>query len=155
MSHFYLDTSALVKRYTPETGSTWVKALTNPMVGNTIILSEITLAETAAVFAAKHRASGGITRRKRDDMLAVFQNHCDIGYDLIPTTRPIIDLAVNLTQNHRLRGYDSVQLATALFANQALIKIGLMPLTFVAADRDLLTAARSEGLVVENPNLHP
>lgn len=140
--HFYLDTSALVKRYCPEVGSTWISALTNPVTGNTIILSEITMAETAAVFAAKHRASRGITRRERDDALALFQHHCAIDYDLVPVTRATIDLAVNLTQSHRLRGYDAVQLATALLANQALLRLSLNPLTFVAADRDLLAAAK-------------
>ena len=43
MSHLYLDASAMVKRYSPETGSAWVKALTDPPAGHTIILSEITL----------------------------------------------------------------------------------------------------------------
>jgi predicted nucleic acid-binding protein len=63
VSHFYLDASAVVKRYSLETGSFWVKALTDPTAGHTIVLGEITLAEVAAALAAKHRAPGGITRR--------------------------------------------------------------------------------------------
>ncbi len=40
MSVFYLDTSALVKRYVRETGTGWVRALADPGAGNTIILAE-------------------------------------------------------------------------------------------------------------------
>lgn len=155
MSHFYLDATAVVKRYNPETGSAWVKALTDPTAGHTIILSEITLVEVAAALAAKHRAPGGITQQERDDAVALFLNHCDTEYDLIASRRSIIDRAVTLTQNHRLRGYDAVQLATALLTNEALVAASLSPLNLVAADNDLVAAARAEGLAAENPNLHP
>ena len=155
MSHFYLDASAMVKRYSPETGSAWVKALTDPPAGHTIILSEITLAEVAAALAAKHRAPGGITQKERDDALALFLSHCDAEYELIAISRFIIDQAVSLTQNHKLRGYDAVQLATALVANEALTAAGLSGLTLVAADHDLLTAAHAKDLDAENPNRYP
>jgi uncharacterized protein len=72
VSHFYLDASAVVKHYRPETGSGWVKALTDPMAGHTLVLGEITLAEVAAALAAKHRAAGGITQQERDDAIAFF-----------------------------------------------------------------------------------
>jgi hypothetical protein len=67
----------------------------------------------------------------------------------------ILDRAVYLTQNHRLRGYDAVQLATAITANQTFLGAGLIPVTFVAADTDLLAAAQAEGLTTDNPNLYP
>jgi predicted nucleic acid-binding protein len=154
MSYFYLDASAVVKYYSPEIGSAWVKALIDPLADHTVALSEITLAEVAAALAAKHRAPGGITRKERDDIVALFLNHCDIEYALVAITRFIIDRAVSLTQNHKLRGYDAGQLATALIANETLTAAGLSRLTFVAADEDLLTAADAEGLTTENPNLH-
>lgn len=154
MSHFYLDASALVKRYNVEAGSTRVEALTDPFAGHTIILGEITLAEVAAALAAKHRAPDGITREERDRALALFLGHCDTEYDLIAGSRIIIDQAVRLTQNHKLRGYDAVQLATALVTNRALTDSGLDALIFVAADEDLVTAANAEGLATENPDLH-
>jgi len=155
MSHFYLDASAVVKRYSPETGSAWVIAQVAPPLGHTIVLSEITLAEVAAALAAKHRASNGITRKERDDAVALFLNHSDAEYTLMAITRSIIDRAVSLTQGHRLRGYDAVQLATALIASETLTAARLSRLTFVAADDDLLAAADAEGLLTENPNLYP
>lgn len=155
MSHFLLDTSAIVKRYALEVGSRWILELVNPAAAHTIALAEITLAEVAAALAAKHRAPGGITEAERDQALAIFLHHCRTEYGLLATTRLIIDRAVALTQRHRLRGYHAVQLATALVANEALTAGGLAALTFVAADDDILAAARSEGLSTENPNHHP
>jgi predicted nucleic acid-binding protein len=154
MSHFFLDSSAVVKRYQKEVGSAWVTTLLDPNAGHTVILGEITLAEVAAALAAKHRASKGITRNERDQAVAIFLSHCDVEYELAAINRFIIDRAVTLTQSHRLRGYDAVQLATALTANAALTAAGLSSLTLVAADDDLVTAARSEGLAAENPNSH-
>jgi predicted nucleic acid-binding protein len=154
VSYFYLGASAVVKRYRPETGSAWIESLTDPMAGHTTVLSEVTLVEVAAALAAKHRAPGGITLKERDDAVALFLSHCHTGYELIAVGRPLIDRAVIPTQNHKLRGYDAVQLATALAADEALTAAGLSQLTFVAADDDLVTAARAEGLAAENPNRH-
>ena len=61
MSDYYLDASALVKRYVNETGSAWVRRLTDPRHGDTVLLAEITLAEVAAALAAKQRTPGGLT----------------------------------------------------------------------------------------------
>lgn len=155
MSHFYFDSSALIKRYLTETGSGRVLALADQSAGHTFIVAEITRVEVAAAFAAHHRAPGGISRRERDDALSLLLRHCDSEYHLAPLTPAIISRAVTLTQNHRLRGYDAVQLATALSTNEALLAAGLSGLTFVAADNDLLAAAQAEGLPTENPNDYP
>jgi predicted nucleic acid-binding protein len=154
MSDFFLDTSAIVKRYSPETGSGWIKAITNTIAGHDITLAEITLAEVAAAVAAKARAPGGITIEERDQALADFLRDCDEHYDLLSISREVIDLAVSLTQRHKLRGYDAVQLAGALIVNTELLAEGLPSLTFVSADEDLVEAAEAEGLLTENPNLY-
>jgi predicted nucleic acid-binding protein len=155
VSHLYLDASAIVKRYSPEIGSPWIRALTDPLSGHTLVLSEITLAEVAAALAVKHRVPGGITRQERDSALSLFLSHCQSEYELLAVSRLVVDLAVRLTQDHKLRGYDAVQLASALVASRALTEAGLLALTFVAADGDLLAAAQTEGLSIEDPNLHP
>ncbi len=62
MSDYFLDASALVKRYITEAGSKWVSQLTDPAANNTILIAEITMAEVAAALAAKHRAVSGITQ---------------------------------------------------------------------------------------------
>jgi predicted nucleic acid-binding protein len=56
LSDYFLDASALVKRYMTEASSKWVSQLTDPAANNTILIAEITMAEVAAALAAKHRA---------------------------------------------------------------------------------------------------
>lgn len=151
MTDYYLDASALVKRYADEPGSTWVRQISDPDSQHTILLAEITLAEVAAAVAAKHRATGGITEEQRDRVLSRFLQDCEEHYLLLPVDRAVIDRAVEFTRHHRLRGYDAVQLATASVTSQTVQSQSLPPPVFVAADGDLLTAAAAERLPVENP----
>ena len=72
MSEYYLDASALVKRYTDESGSAWILKITDKQTQHTILLSEITLAEAAAALSARQRAPGGITRQQRERALSRF-----------------------------------------------------------------------------------
>jgi len=151
VTDYFLDASAVVKRYADEAGSTWIRQLTGPQAQNTILLAEITLAEVAAALAAKHRAPKGITLEQRDRVLSRFLQDCEDHFALLSVDRSVIDRAVELAQRHRLRGYDAVQLATALEASAIMQSQALPALTFVAADSDLLTAAVAERLSVENP----
>ena len=70
-------------------------------------------------------------------------------------TDAIINEAIRLTDMYALRGYDAVQLATALAANRKRLSDGLSAIIFVCADSELNTAAQAEGLIVENPNNYP
>jgi uncharacterized protein len=154
VTDYYVDASALVKRYADESGSAWVRQISDPFAQQTILLAEITLAEVAAALAAKHRAPGGITQEQRDRVLSRFLQDCAEHFVLLPVDRPVIDRAVELTQRHRLRGYDAVQLATALVTAETLQMQNLSAPIFVAADGDLLAAAAAEHLLVENPLSH-
>jgi predicted nucleic acid-binding protein len=154
VTDYYIDASALVKRYADEPGSTWVRQITEPSAPHTILLAEITLAEVAAALAAKQRAPGGITPRQRARILSRFLQDCAEHFCLLPVDRLVIDGAVELTQRHRLRGYDAVQLATAVVARETLQRQHLPSPVFVAADSDLLTAAVAEQLPVANPLEH-
>lgn len=151
MTDYFLDASAVVKRYADEAGSAWVRQITDPQAQNAILLAEITLAEVAAALAAKQRAPKGITMEQRNRVLSRFLQDCDEHFTLVSIDRSVIDRAVDLAQRHRLRAYDAVQLATALEASAITQAQALPALTFVAADTDLLTAAAAEHLSVENP----
>lgn len=150
MSHYYLDTSALLKRYLIETGSVWVRTITAPESGHTVLISELTLAEAAAGIAARSRMPGGISSNRRIRILGQFLRECDEQFVLIAANRDIVNRAVDLTQAFRLRGYDSVQLATALIAQSA--TPSSIQLRFVTNDRDLGHAATAEGLEVDYPD---
>jgi hypothetical protein len=151
VTDYFLDASAAVKRYADEAGSAWVRQITDPQAQNTILLAEITLAEVAAALAAKQRAPKGITLEQRNRVLSRFLQDCDEHFTLVSLDRSVIERAVDLTQRHRLRAYDAVQLATALEASAITQAQALPALTFVAADTDLLTAAAAEHLCLENP----
>jgi hypothetical protein len=137
MSAFYCDTSALVKRYLSEAGSAWIAALADPNSNNSITVATITRVEAAAAIAARQRA-GTVTQEERARLVAFLLLHFDSEYIVVPVSDAVVEQAVQLTQRHRLRGYDAVQLATALDANVT-----------------LLAAARAEGLDADNPNLYP
>jgi predicted nucleic acid-binding protein len=126
-----------------------------PASGHTILLAEISLAEVAAALAAKHRAPRGISAIERDEALARFLQDCAQFLAVLRGDRAIIDIAVDLTQQYRLRGYDAVQLATALATNRDLLAGGRPGLVLVASDNDLLQAAQAEGLATDNPLAHP
>jgi uncharacterized protein len=155
VSLLFFDSSALVKRYLTEIGSAWVISLTDLTAGNSIILAEITRVEVAAALASRHRAPGGITLVERDRLFKLLVLHNTTEYQVVPLGTAIVDQAMNLTQRHRLRGYDAVQLGSALVVNAQYIAAGLTALTFITADDDLVTAAQAEGLTADNPNLHP
>lgn len=151
---FYLDASALVKRYVVESGSSWATALCDPSTNNTIATTRITKAEAAAAFASKQR-SGGLSQDDYTEALQDLTHDFTHQYVLVEIDQALVDLAVDLTTRQKLRGYDAVQLASALTLNNVLTQTQRPPLTFIAADDDLLQAAQDEGLSTDNPNLHP
>lgn len=74
---------------------------------------------------------------------------------MIEIDEPLIDLAANLAKQHRLRGYDAVQLAAAVTLQTILITANLPGPTFLSADALLLAAAQQEALLTDNPDLYP
>jgi len=150
---YFLDSSALVKRYLIETGTPWVESVCAPAVGNAIVAAQIGLVEVAAALAGKKRA-GFIDAAKYDQVLDDLIDDAQAQYTLVDIDQPVIALAIDLTRRHKLRGYDAVQLAAALTVGPALTVGGFAPLVFVSADRNLLSAAQAEALVTEDPNEH-
>jgi hypothetical protein len=151
---FYLDASVLVKRYLAESGSDWVESLCSDEANNAIAIARFCLVETAAAFAAKRRGHF-ITDSEYESALADLLRDAGERYRLVAVGPTVIDSAIQLTRRQKLRGYDAIHLACALALNEPLVEGALPPLTFVAADDNLLAAAQSEGLATENPNSHP
>jgi len=154
MPIYFLDSSALAKRYVAELGSNWVKSICNPAARNVIACSNLTEVEVSSAFCRRCR-EGHITTNERNGLIATLHHDCNTEYYLLEVTNTIRNRAIDLLKNYPLRGYDAIQLATALVANQILVSYGLPALTFVCADNRLCNAADSEGLIVENPNNYP
>lgn len=148
----YFDSSALVKRYFFETGSIWVQNRYNDPE-QIIALSDIGRVEIAAAFASKLRRKT-VSQASYQKALEKLAADTQQRYQILPLTAERVDEAIVLTTQHKLRGYDAVHLACALFLNQILLTNNFGPIIFISADNDLLLAAQTEGLTVENPNLY-
>jgi len=154
MSAFYLDSSGMVKRYVKETGSAWVVAITDPSGGNEVLTSLISGAEVVAAICRSGRTKA-ITPQDVAKAVAAFKSEFKSLCVVIKVSDQVVDTAMTLAEKHGLRGYDSVQLATALELSAERDLSNASPLVFVSSDNKLNSAAQAEGLTVENPNNHP
>ncbi|MBX3086456.1 MAG: type II toxin-antitoxin system VapC family toxin [Anaerolineae bacterium] len=154
MTRYFLDSSALIKRYVTEIGSNWVDALALPTSGNSLIIAQVTPVEVMS----------GISRYKRENILTasaaksirlLLDRHVKQEYFVIELTAILVQQAEDLLEKYPLRAYDSIQLATAVAASGQITSAKLTPFVFVSGDKRLLAAANAEGLTVDDPNLHP
>lgn len=153
MTNYYLDASALVKRYVDETGSDWLRTIiasTRPLL---LFTSRMTIAEVISAFARRTR-DGSLTSEEFASARDAFRGDCLNEYQIMPPTMTVIDLACILLEQHPLRAYDAIHLATALGAQQFLAAQGHPTLAFLSADDRLNRAATVEKLTVDNPNHH-
>jgi uncharacterized protein len=153
MAAYFLDSSALVKRYARETGSRWVLGLFRRAAGNRLYVSRITGVEVAATLARKRRGAH-LSAGAASKALARLRRDLGRRLRIVEVTPALLTDAMALADKHGLRGYDAVQLAALLEANNERLRQGLSPLTLVAADADLLTASAAEGLAKDDPNNH-
>src|SRR5918996_703895 len=150
MGAYYGDSSALVKRYANETGSLWVRSLTDPEEGNDIFTAHITGIEVVAAIARKTRM-GEISEHDATTAIRMFQTHFKTQYQIVLMTAAVVDRAMELAEKHRLRGYDATQLASALVVQAELAASGVSQLVFISADTNLNEVAQTEKLHVQNP----
>ncbi len=150
---FFVDSSALVKRYVLETGTAWVRGLTRQSPSRLIYIAHITAVEvTCAV--ARRRKGKTLTPPRASSILRRFRQHLAARYIVIEVTPDLLDEAMRLGNAHALRAYDAVQLAVALEVNRSHQADGFGPVTFISADQ-ALNDATAEGLTVEDPRSHP
>ncbi len=154
MAVYFVDSSALVKRYISETGSRWVLSLFDPVLNNDVLIAAITGVEIVAAITRRARG-GSISATDATAACSQFRSDLQSEYQVVEVTESIINSAMALAEAHRLRGYDAVQLAAGREINSLCVVNGLPSVIFVSADNELNTAAASEGLLVENPNNYP
>jgi len=153
MAAYFFDSSALVKRYAVETGTVWMLGLFRRAAGHRLYVARITGVEVTAALTRKtrgHKLAPDVAAR------ALIRLRRELGrrLRLAEITPALLTDAMTLAEKHGIRGYDAVQLASAVDANDERVRVGLAPLVFVAADSDLLAAAVAEGFMTENPNNH-
>ena len=148
MPAYYLETSALFKRYRTEPGSNVVRELFDlrrpDETLSTSYLSVLELTSTASRLMRGRviRASqyAGLIRAFRNDIA---------GYriDMLPVEDALVDEAINLYPGDPLRGADALHFASALRVNA----VTAPDFYLVSGDRELGNAARRHRLKVLDP----
>jgi predicted nucleic acid-binding protein len=151
---YFFDSSGIVKRYVNEIGSGWVTGILSLPARNSIHVARITAVEVVSAITRRQR-SGGYSAASAASLLASFRHDLAMQYQLVAITPRLLTSAMALTEKHALRGYDAVQLAAAMQVNRRRRSRRASALTVVTADVELNAAAVAEGLLVEDPNLHP
>lgn len=148
---YFMDSSALVKRYVDEAGTNWVQGLAAPQSQNRVIIARITWVEVCSASARRQR-EGVLSPEHVARTVDNLRYDLDTQYQIVELDRAVMDLAGQLVTRHPLRAYDAVQLASGLHILPAFARAQSTSLIFVAADDHLLAAAQAEGLRTENPN---
>jgi predicted nucleic acid-binding protein len=146
---YFLDSSAVVKRYVQETGTAWIRTLAAPASGHFIYLARITDVEVTSAIA-RRRGQPGLSVAQAKAALGLFRQDFAQDYRIAEITVALLQRAALLADVHEIRGYDAVQLAGALE-----VRVQVPGLILVSGDGDLNAAATFEGLPVEDPNSHP
>jgi predicted nucleic acid-binding protein len=134
----YLDASALVKRYVEERGSRETGELC--AAADLVTTSLVSRVEVAAALAKAVRLGIVETERGRKAQRAFARQWPDIAK--IPVTEALVARAESLAWDYALRGYDAVQLASALTWQES---IGA-EITLATFDRHLWEAGKKAGV---------
>lgn len=146
---YYLDSSAIVKLYIREAGSERMLSLASRKAGHQLTILALTQVEVRSAFCKRQRA-GDIEDRLADQLRVAFQRHLESRFLRQSLTDAILDLACEFIDRHKLTSFDSIQLA-GYFAVKGAAGIDIPIL--VSADRELLSAARTEGVPVLDPSV--
>ena len=151
MPTFYLDTSALLKRYKTEAGTPVIERLFALLKqpGTRAAISFLTVLEVIA--AARRALKGGLLGEdEAADLIRGFLTDVDRYFVLRGLDAKLFIRAMEATLAHGLRTADALQLATALDL-QEVLRSANERLIFLVDDQELYEAAQKEGLEVINP----
>jgi len=143
MAFYFLDTSALVKRYYDEPGTETVDRLVSSEMPTAI--SSLSVIETTSTFRRKYNRDE-ITESDTNALLGEFFREALDDFMIIPLDESLTQFSFELVTAHDLRTLDSLQLSAAL----SLSTDEEAPV-FVCADSDLVSTAKQHGLDTVNP----
>jgi len=146
MTQYFLDSSALVKRYVVESGTPWVVDLVEG--DGHLLVSRLTLVELTATVVRRARA-GDLSADDLAVVLEVVENEFRTRYDVIEVGGAVVSRALDVVRAHGLRAADAIQLACALTAFGA--SSASTETAVVSSDQELNAAAEKEGLRVMDP----
>ncbi|MEK8021586.1 MAG: type II toxin-antitoxin system VapC family toxin [Candidatus Parabeggiatoa sp.] len=144
----YFDASALIKSLIEEPGSVSIKnfLLEIKQLEETVVFatSAVSKAEIMAALSAIRRGKH-LTQKRFEQAVADFTIRWK-AFFIPEVTTHLIDKAGELGLNHKIKGCDAFQLASALEIETDI---------FISTDNDLNVAALENGLFVWNPMTEP
>jgi predicted nucleic acid-binding protein len=146
MAEYFLDSSALVKRYVEEPGTDRVVQLLDK--GHRLVVSHLAKVEVTSALARRERA-GKVAAEQVDAVVGAMDAEFREVFEVVELGGEVLGRAAELTRAHALKASDAIQLACALVACSALDASAAI--TMVCADRELNAAAEQEGLPVVDP----
>lgn len=151
MMQFFLDASALAKRYVPEPGTPLVDHLLNHAAADRLIVLNVGCAEVVSILVRKQNAGQLATRTFAQAMLQIGREiiHAANLRKIEPTNGLVLG-ALRHIQTHSINATDALVLHAALGLTYHLRPRG-DDLVLVASDQRLLRAAQAEGLTTFNP----
>ena len=150
MPIYYLDTSAIMKRYKSEIGSDVVEEL---FVGLTdtdaLTTSYLTLLEVNST-ATRLLKGRVITREVHERILDQFnQDMSDYGFTLVPVQNELIDRTIGIANEYSLRSLDAMHFTSMLVASS--LSSDDQDIYMISADHELIEACESYGIPTLNP----
>ena len=137
----FADTSALIKLYIEEAGSS---AMAERARHVRLALSVLAYAEVYSTFARRLREAL-LTADEHDELVERFEHDWQ-GVIVVALRPALVGRIPRLVREHPLRGADAVHLASALTLQEAGLEV-----VFAVADRRLVKAAAKEGLEPFDP----
>jgi predicted nucleic acid-binding protein len=151
MHSFYLDASALAKRYVPETGSPLIDEILDNVPGDRLYVLNVGAGEVVSILVRKRNA-GVITDAYFRQALLDFETEIVRSADInkLPVSNRLATSSFSVIVAHSINSTDAITLRSALAIAQKL-RAGGDDLVLVASDLRLLRAAQAEGLNTFNP----
>jgi len=148
---FYLDASALAKRYVPENGSALVDIILDTVPTNRIYVLTIGAGEVVSILVRKRNA-GIISTQDYADATTLFETEIIRSKTInkMSVTSRLVIGSFSLIVAHSINATDAVTLKSALAIARKRRSSG-DELVVVASDLRLLRAAQAEGLLNFNP----
>ena len=153
MHSFYVDASALAKRYAPEIGSSLVDEILDKVPRDRICLLNVGAGEVVSILVRKRNA-GVITDAYLAQALIDFETEIVQSADInkLPVSNRLATSSLSLIVSHSINSTDAIILKSALAVARKL-RAGGDDLVLVASDQRLVRAAQAEGLTTFNPEI--
>lgn len=147
----YFDASALIKRYSQETGTPLVNEVFGQLPLNRMTCSTLGILEIISILVPK-RNDGRLNQALFEQAMIEFRAEVIDHEELSATSvnDALLLSALNLIPKHNLNATDAVILRSALNLRQVLEDNG-DELMLLASDKRLVRAAQDEGITAFNP----